>query len=103
MKLATRRLTQGFTLIEILVVVNIIALLMLLLTGVLPRIGYRLRIGRAAQCAHSRRIVEEAEAFYVQQHDGNHSSNLEALAKADYLTDVPQCSSGGEYVWLTND
>lgn len=103
MKLASRRLTRGFTLIEILVVVNIIALLMLLLTGVLPRIGARVKIGRAAQCAHNRRIIEEAEAFYVQQHNGEHSASLEALVEENYLTALPQCSSGGEYVWLTDD
>ena len=89
--------SQGFTLIELLVMV---AIILTLSSIAIPMYKSALERARSAQCATTRRSVEQAEMRYSL--DNNTSSlNISQLINEGYLGGGIHCSSKGEYVWIT--
>jgi prepilin-type N-terminal cleavage/methylation domain-containing protein/prepilin-type processing-associated H-X9-DG protein len=67
MRITSRRRSAGFTLVELLVVIGIIALLMSIL---MPALSKAREQARVAQCLSNLRQIGSAHQLFVQEHNG---------------------------------
>ncbi len=83
----TRRAQRGFTLVELLVVITIIAMLMALL---IPVVGRARESGRRTQCVNNQRNIAQALNLYAGQSNGLIPPSLSMS---------PKDSSGNQVLW----
>ena len=81
-KKIVRKAEQGFTLIEIMVVVGIIGLLVAVL---IPNVTGKMNEARIASARVQIKNVEEALVAYSMKHGGKYPDSLEALTQEDAL------------------
>ena len=92
LKKIVRKAEQGFTLIEIMVVVGIIGLLVAVL---IPNVTGKMNEARIASARVQIKNVEEALVAYSMKHGGKYPDSLETLTQE---TDDEDALLQGEYV-----
>lgn len=85
--LALKKKKKGFTLLELLVVLSILAILIAIAVPV-----YKGQKEKAAITAHNAnvRVLETAVESYRQDHDGKLPEDINELATAGYIKSVPK-------------
>ena len=85
--LALKNKKKGFTLLELLVVLAILAILIAIAVPV-----YKSQKEKAAITAHNAnvRVLETAVESYRQDNDGKLPGNLQELVKGEYIKSVPK-------------
>ncbi len=90
---------RGTTLVEVLVAVAVIGALASI--GI-PQYASYTEKGREAQCIANRHNVESASRACTLD-TGKSCLTTSELVKSGYMSGMPSCPSGGEYVWLKDD
>ncbi|MFP4496675.1 MAG: prepilin-type N-terminal cleavage/methylation domain-containing protein, partial [Vulcanimicrobiota bacterium] len=83
---------KGFTLIELMIVIAIIAILAAILV---PNFLRARAQGQYTACASNLRNVATALEMYATDHTGRYPADLGDI-KPDYLRQVPECPSAGD-------
>ena len=97
MRITSHRRSAGFTLVELLVVIGIIALLMSIL---MPALGKAREQARVAQCLSNLRQIGNAHLMFAQEHNGY---MVKAWFNSDPLYDVSKSPSGQKKEWNYRD
>ena len=93
----SRRRTQGFTLVEILIVILIIGML---LSVAVPQFMRARQTGQAKACQHNmKQIFGSKERWAMDTHKGNDDTPTmsDLVVPGLYLKNTPMCPSGGTY------
>jgi len=85
------RKEEGFTLVELMVVVLIIGILVAI---AIPVFNAAKANAQKKSCYANQRTIEGAAQTYAAENDGNLPANVAALAGA-YIKVIPECPSGG--------
>ena len=92
-----KKMMKGFTLIEIMIVVAIIAVLAAV---AIPSFAKYMKRSAAGACQTTRESIKKAAYTYSADNNGTSTIALTDLYKADgsgYLVELPHCPDGGEY------
>jgi len=90
--------STGFSIIELLIVLSIVGILAGLSA---PQLMHVLRAKQATNCAMNRIEVQNAERQFVID-NGRPSTNFDELIQGKYISALPQCPSGGIYLWIND-
>lgn len=94
---------RAVTLIELVVVIAILAIFASIVSGIYVSYHFRTKASvEKSVCIEKRKQIQYAEEFFVEDL-GNHSENLQNLINRGYLTNIPECPSGGVYAWMPYD
>jgi prepilin-type N-terminal cleavage/methylation domain-containing protein len=96
---AAQRLPRGSTLVELLVAIAVIGALSAI--GI-PQYASYTEKGREAQCTANRHNIESASRACGLD-TGVPCFTTGELVKSGYMSGMPECPSGGTYVWLKDD
>lgn len=92
-----KKMMKGFTLIEIMIVVAIIAVLAAV---AIPSFAKYMKRSSAGACQTTRESIKKAAYTYSADNNGTSTIALTDLYKADgsgYLVELPHCPDSGEY------
>jgi prepilin-type N-terminal cleavage/methylation domain-containing protein len=91
---------KGFTLVEIMIVLGILALLSAAIA--FPAVKKNMDNARKTICVEDRRVVEHGEQRFFLDNQ-RHSADLEELVVEGYVKKIPKCPSNGVYAWTYID
>lgn len=92
LELSRKRRIEGFTLVELLVVLVIIAILVAI---AIPIYNRTVQNAELRSCQANLRMIDGAVAAYESSR-GTMPGTVKDLVEAGYLKEVPHCPAGGE-------